>query len=616
MVQGIMLENYQKALSPQSLLDVVPRSVLQSLMQGFFYGHRAGMALLYNKGADSKGIPHLERLGPVDHDSEADWRDQFVNFNPFCAKFRDSHERNEMCENCDLTHAQRVYAGTLKGKSYLCHMGLIDMVAPIKIGEQIYGVLFGGQRIVSDDPRMVENIKALATKRAPHIAEDLHRLIDVAGDTQTAVNAFEISFRKFADSLQTTVEAFAKAKYEQAERETLLEVSAELARSLVDEPDGWTTTAKTLLNELEVLFGSKPVWLLQRRGSRYQCVAVSTSACDLPQTNVAVAALIHLPTEKVIHVPQNDLVSREVKSKFGIKSVELILVRSDIPVSDIDVASLVLVVGGNVSSKLDRFVIGCIRALAYPAGVSGLFQRLEKQQKDFARHASFTGHHLKTPLQIALFALYETRHCNTLQDFQQHIPRASDQIELGLADALRLQDAAIPLMRERFNVVELVEKLIGDFHPSARQKGIRFEMMIKTEGEYRTNAILSQIRVALSNLLDNAIKYSFESKWIEVRFSKIALSSAVKTPIRGMLALEIEDVGQGFANEHKDELFNLGTRLDKTKGTWARTGRGIGLAQAKEYIEAAGGSLDINSESLSHSGRKFRVIATIHLPLV
>ena len=144
-----MLEKYQSALHPKSLLEVVPQEILRSLMQSFFFGYRAGMTLIYDDDKEADGSLILKRLEPVDDDETdpKEWRGKFKNFNPFCAKFREDAERNAMCEGCDLHHAKMEFAGTKKEVPYSCHMGLTDMTIPIKIGDQVRGVLFGGQKI-------------------------------------------------------------------------------------------------------------------------------------------------------------------------------------------------------------------------------------------------------------------------------------------------------------------------------------------------------------------------------------------------------------------------------------------------------------------------------------
>ena len=157
----------------------------------------------------------------------------------------------------------------------------------------------------------------------------------------------------------------------------------------------------------------------------------------------------------------------------------------------------------------------------------------------------------------------------------------------------------------------MTETLTEFVKPLARQKNIELRLETKPSFSSDIYGVPFQIRIALLNLLDNAIKYSFENKWIGIRFAKLVISQATKKG-QEYIAVEIEDDGIGFPPEHKEQLFNLGSRLDEASGKWARVGAGIGLAQAKEYLESAGGALDIESEP---SGKKYKVTVIVHLPI-
>ncbi len=616
-----MLEKYQSALNPASILEVVPRDVLQNLMQGFFFGYRAGMVLIYDEGKNSDGSPVLERLEPVDDKEETakEWRGKFQNFNPFCAKFRENPTRNTLCEACDLKYAKMEFSGTKKSVECECHMGLTDMTFPIKIGNQVRGVIFGGQKI-TNEPSRISAIEWHVDQKAPDIAAELKSLLSLNSESSEAVSAFQISFEKFAQAFQRTVEAFVRAKVEEVERDALLEIGEELGRSLMDDPVGWTQPTQGLFAELETFVGRKPVWMLQRRGSRYQCVAASPLGIQSLRANLAVAALIHVPAEVLYLVEQGGPAAKELVAKLGNGALTATLVRCDAAISQTDVSSVVLVFGTRLLPEFERFAAACARALAYPAGVASLFQKLEKQQRDFARAASFTGHHLKTPLQSALFSMRDAailaEETPIGDEVGEHLREAETQISQGLVDALRLQGAALPPVKERFDFFEMLRDLSNKLVPIARQKGIQIRLHTRPEGSCTVFGVRFHVRVAFSNLLENAIKYSFENKIIEVRVQRISTSGKTHHRNRGMIAVEIEDIGVGFPHEKKADLFSFGTRLDDSSGEWKRTGVGIGLVQAKEYIEAAGGSLDINSEQLSdRSGAISRVTAFIHIPI-
>ena len=226
-------------------------------------------------------------------------------------------------------------------------------------------------------------------------------------------------------------------------------------------------------------------------------------------------------------------------------------------------------------------------------------------------------------MQSALFSLREAaiiaKQTPIGQEIGQLLLETERQISNGLVDALRLQGAALPPAKAKFDLFDMVSGLAADLESIARQRDIQIRIASGPGDSCAVFGVPFHIRVAFSNLLDNAIKYSFEGKWIDVRFLRVPAGGKTSSRSRGQISVEIEDIGVGFPTEMKDELFNFGIRLDETPGKWARSGAGIGLAQAKEYLESAGGSLDIDSEQLptksDRAGSIARVTAVVHLPI-
>jgi signal transduction histidine kinase len=98
----------------------------------------------------------------------------------------------------------------------------------------------------------------------------------------------------------------------------------------------------------------------------------------------------------------------------------------------------------------------------------------------------------------------------------------------------------------------------------------------------------------LTNLIDNALKYSRGATPPRVRISSEALPDAVR--------IAIADNGIGFDMKHHDRLFGLFTRLvsqEEFEGT------GAGLAIAKKLVDKMGGR--IWAEATPGSGATFYI---------
>lgn len=617
------IQEFQETLEPECIRDVVPDEILQGMMKGFFYGQRAGMVLIYDRGKDANGDPILERLEPVSEGAD-DWRNKFENFNPFCAKFRLDPKRNALCEACDRQRAQKVLSGGPVATRYKCHMGLIDMTVPIKVDGVIRGVVYGGQR-VEDTEKSIQFIREQVESKSPSLFAELNAELQRTKQSPGQLERFERSFLKFADGLQKTVELSHKSKLDDAERKAILAISQDIGRAQADDAEGWLESASRLLNQLEGLVKGA-LWLLVRRGSRYECMAKSPAARSTPDNTIPVATVISLANETIERHASGTLIQREISNRFGLGDTFLTIVRSDCPVSTSDTASILLVIGADIQPRLGQFIIGCARALSYPAGVTLLFRKLDKQQSEFQRNMAFTGHHLKTPLQAARFTIEEAimlaeedvaanRECLPL------LKDAVDQLVRALADALKLQASAKASERERINVVGLIRELIDDFEPLARRRSNVIRMLEVPTSTCSTSFVRLHLRVAFSNLLDNAIKYSYEGKTVDIRMTPIAMQvKSASGRHRIYLKVEIDNYGVGFSQEYSEQLFSPGFRAESEKPGRKRVGEGIGLWQAKEYIEAAGGTLDIRSHVVvaktATSGGMHKVTVSCLVPLL
>jgi signal transduction histidine kinase len=102
------------------------------------------------------------------------------------------------------------------------------------------------------------------------------------------------------------------------------------------------------------------------------------------------------------------------------------------------------------------------------------------------------------------------------------------------------------------------------------------------------------LRLALMNLVQNAIRYSPPGKTI--RMQAAAGEDAV--------LVDVVDEGPGIAAEHQQKIFERFYRVDKARSR-AEGGVGLGLAIVKWSVERMGGAVELNSEA--GRGSVFRV---------
>jgi signal transduction histidine kinase len=91
-----------------------------------------------------------------------------------------------------------------------------------------------------------------------------------------------------------------------------------------------------------------------------------------------------------------------------------------------------------------------------------------------------------------------------------------------------------------------------------------------------------RLRQVLTNLLDNAVKYSPAGEAVEVE----ALAE------NGIISVEVRDSGPGIAPEHHALIFE---KFGRVTGEQAKPGTGLGLFIARSIVQAHGGSLEVRS---------------------
>jgi two-component system phosphate regulon sensor histidine kinase PhoR len=104
-----------------------------------------------------------------------------------------------------------------------------------------------------------------------------------------------------------------------------------------------------------------------------------------------------------------------------------------------------------------------------------------------------------------------------------------------------------------------------------------------------------QLKQVLTNLLDNAIKYTPEK-------GTVRLSAA---GAEGRVTVSVEDTGPGIPPEALPRIFERFYRVDKARSR-ELGGTGLGLAIVKHIVEAHGGSVAV--ESRIGEGSAFRVV--------
>jgi signal transduction histidine kinase len=227
-------------------------------------------------------------------------------------------------------------------------------------------------------------------------------------------------------------------------------------------------------------------------------------------------------------------------------------------------------------SEFDAIAVAYNAAAAQVASAFAERQQAESQMRQFVADA---GHELRTPLTIVLGYIDLLRR---KADTDERSRRIFSSIGIEGARMRTLIDNLVLLARmegadvrppEPFELCPLLEEMVEArrlLHP-----GRRIELDCRAEATVIGNE--AEIREAIANVVDNAIKYAPDAP---IRVASDAVDGGVE--------VTVADEGPGIHPGDRDAIFDRFYR-GATRGDVE--GSGLGLAIAKRALERAGGSL-------------------------
>ncbi len=165
------------------------------------------------------------------------------------------------------------------------------------------------------------------------------------------------------------------------------------------------------------------------------------------------------------------------------------------------------------------------------------------------------------------------------KEFAEKIVSGIEQMTELIDDLLDIGriEAGIGLQRERVRVDDLVQTVVSGLRPQAVNKGLTLKVELP-ESLPVVSGDPTLLRQALSNLVENAIKYTPRGGQVRVR-------GAVQ---ENGLVLSVQDTGLGIAPADQVRLFEKFYRV-KQRETINIKGSGLGLAIVKSIVERHGG---------------------------
>jgi len=199
-------------------------------------------------------------------------------------------------------------------------------------------------------------------------------------------------------------------------------------------------------------------------------------------------------------------------------------------------------------------------------------------------------HEFKTPISSIQMGvqLLENDRIGNLNDEQQKLVVGikEDTLRLlkitgELLNLTQLETGVVQLNIRPSEISKMVESVIAANQSAADNKQISIKFKINENIDF-VNADYEKTSWVLSNIVSNAIRYSYENSMIEINVEKE----------EDQIKFSVKDHGYGIEEQYLDKVFTRYFRIPGTKAD----GTGLGLSISKEFIEAQGGEISVQSE--------------------
>lgn len=204
-------------------------------------------------------------------------------------------------------------------------------------------------------------------------------------------------------------------------------------------------------------------------------------------------------------------------------------------------------------------------------------------------------HEIRTPLNgvIGMSSLLSKTQLSTKQKDYSSTINASAKTLLALIndilDISKIEAGKISIENVDFDLYAVTNTTAKMLESQAKSKGLAFNTYISADVPFWLHGDEQHLNQILINLISNAIKFTEEG------FINFNISHVISSDDIVRLRFEVIDSGIGIAEEAKSKLFEKFTQADEST-TRRFGGTGLGMAIAKQLVEAMGGRIGFSSK--------------------
>jgi signal transduction histidine kinase len=439
------------------------------------------------------------------------------------------------------------------------------------------------------------------------------------GYAQTRISGLQ----EFGDIIQQIVSRLYAARKEAATRELLQSCEQMLDSADPRDQEGWWTNFGELLGAFADLVEIKEMRCYSRNGKVY---AARAPANLEPQNIPARSVLSALPPGELENATKGDG-TRGLAKSLSLAPDESQFYVSQRQAEDVSLSTL-LVLHGHLRAKYQPIAAEFCRIAAARADFFSLVERQRLAERQYRENVMHVAHDFRTPLQVIVWDLEKAMRLDPVKnDLRLH-----ESLQRSVLRAYGAQDHVERLLdtgreeKKPTNIVVLLKQVMDDFQPVAARHPCRLEALGVWPREGMVRGVEYQLRRAFSNLIENAIKYSYQGKSVGYHFEPYTVTVSVKQEGGGNhVKVAISNYGIGIPPWLLEEIQDgeVSRRAEVPDKRRQRTGMGLGLSIALSVIDEHDGWLEIDSQPADHGPRvpgeeyhRYVTTVDVYLPIV
>ena len=338
------------------------------------------------------------------------------------------------------------------------------------------------------------------------------------------------------------------------------------------------------------------VHVLSAEGKQVKARYIKFTIAD--QVRVEIARSMEVTGELMTGFRSAFLISMALILSLGIVGGWLLAKRFWQQIENFNQMAMKIFNSGNLTSRMP--VKGKDEFSALATNMNAILDKMEKLFQGIRQVSDNIAHDLRSPLSRLRVDVEVTLQEKNPENYRVTLERVLAELQnmqeifqsllsLGQAEA-----GSMKIRKKPINLSQLLEDIVELYGPLSEDKGQNFKVQIPPD--LMIDGDRQLLAQALSNLLDNAVKYVPDG-------GKISLSAVLENEVA---TVRLEDSGPGIPHEMRKKVFDRFVRVDPSR---TLPGTGLGLSLVKAFIELHQGHIVLSESKLGGT------LFTISLPV-